>query len=458
MQTHSTPQPSQAAPGQDERPLLVVTSRAKPENPDLFDSRTLPAGDYQLAWAHPVQTDPSVPPSFKYEPWHLISHRKTPDAISDLLPSGDVLIVVHGFLNSAPEGVQAGLEIGQGLERTGSPGAALGLTRPANQPSALRLAAILQRQIPPAQALYRQLIAFTWPTTHRVFPGYYVDKVQIAEDTAFSLANLLSDLRATEPGRRILLVAHSMGCFLTLKALQILAALRSAQSPEGRSQVLIDQLVFYAPDIQSCALQSDPPLGSQGNSSPDKASIAVPEPFFGYHALDRVGRLTIYYSFHDNVLVWSPLANYFTQEPNGPGGHARLGWCGPFTPATTHKNVVAVNCSAVIYDHGAYFMRHEILEHTARVLAEPIPTPPQPVPPATVLPTSREGEQPPAHRLWTWWTPAEIIREWWMGLFYTKPRWARILGTILGWSIIFVILAAIIIGIIFGIIALVHRR
>ncbi len=456
MSTSPTSQ-TPPAPGQDERPLLVVTCRAKPENPDLYDNQALRAGDYQLAWAHPVQTAPNAPLSFTYESWHLLSHRKTPDDILDLLPRGDVLIVVHGFLNSAPEGVSAGLEIGNGLQRTGGPGAALGLTKPASQPSALRLATTLQNQLPAAPALYRYLIAFTWPTTHQVLPGYYVDKVQIAQDTAFSLANLLSDLRASDPDRRILLVGHSMGCFLTLKALHMLAVLRAAQAPEGRSQVLIDQMVFYAPDIQSCALQSDPPLRSKGNASPDKASISAPEPFFGYQTLDRVGRLIVYYSFHDNVLIWSPLANYFTLEPNGPGGHARLGWCGPFTLATTHKNVVAVDCSDVIYDHGAYFVRHEILEHTARALAEPIPVPPQPVPPPTVLQTTKEGEQVPAHRLWTWSTPAEILREGWVRFFYTKPRWARILGTVLGWTIILAILAAIITGIIFGIIALVHR-
>src|SRR5262249_21348806 len=79
---------------------------------------------------------------------------------------------------------------------------------PMTQPGALRLAKALDNRLPTLQPrddqaeseqpLYRHLIAFTWPTTHRI-SGYLADKEEIARASAFSLANFISDLRATGP-------------------------------------------------------------------------------------------------------------------------------------------------------------------------------------------------------------------------------------------------------------------
>ena len=463
MQTSPLPQPAQST-DREEKPLLAVTCRADPESANPDNDLALPAGDYQLAWAYPVQTAPDAPLSFTYDPWHFASRRKPLDDIADILPGGDVLIFVHGFLDSQPEGVSTGLQIGQSLQRTAGPAAVSGMP-PMTQPGALRLAKALDNRLPamlprddpsgPAQPLYRHLIAFTWPTTHRI-SGYLVDKEEIARACAFSLANLISDLRSIDPGRRILMIGHSMGCFLILKALTPLEALRSAQPPEGESGLLIDQLIFYAADVNCDALQADPQMSRALAASPGSASISHRRNGEGYQALNRVGRLTNYASFHDNQLIWSPLVNAFTEESDGAGGRARLGWCGPFTLSTTHANVVAVDCSACIYDHAAYFVRHEVLEHTARVLAEPAPVIKEPATQAAPLQTTAKGAQGPAHRLWTWYTPIEIIREAWERFFFHQPGWLRIIGAVLGWLLSLAILAAIIFGIIEGIIALIH--
>jgi pimeloyl-ACP methyl ester carboxylesterase len=422
--------------------LFVATCRAHPQSADPYDALPLPAGDYQVAWATPNAVAGTGALSFTYGRWKTISHRKAPADAAQSLPKGDVLAVVHGFHETAPEGVHTGQQVAVGLasqQRTVGISAALGKSRPTSQSGALRLAQTLQNRLPAwgqngpeEKPLYDHLIAFTWPCAHRVWPGYLLDKEEVARFAAFSLANLLADLRAAQPERRVLLVAHSMGCFLTIKALNILSVLRSAQPEHGASQIIVDQMVFYAADVNADALQSDPLPKPGADAALSETVIARRRNGYGFQALDRVGRLTIYYSFHDNALVWSPFANLFSEESSGWAGRARLGWCGPYRIAATHKNVVAVDCSACIYDHAAYFIRHEILEHTAQALADRPPTPPQPAYRAAPLQTTAAGVQQPARRLWTWYTPAEIAREQWERFFLYKSRGVRRFAVVLG--------------------------
>jgi pimeloyl-ACP methyl ester carboxylesterase len=436
------------------RSLFVATCRAHPQAADPYDALPLDAGDYQVAWAYPTEAVGNQPISFTYGRWTTISHRKTPDDVAALLPRGDVLVVVHGFDETAPEGVQTGQQVAEGLakqKRTVGISAALGTPAPTSQPGALRLAQTLQNRLPTPAPLYQHLIAFTWPCARRVFPGYLLDKEEVSRFAAFSLANLLADLRAAQPERRVLLVAHSMGCFLTIKALNMLSVLRSAQAGSGDSPLIVDQMAFYAPDVNADALQSDPlPLTGGGNAL-NETLIARRRNGYGYQALDRVGRLTIYYSFHDNALVWSPFANFFTEESSGQDARARLGWCGPYNLGVTHKNVVAVDCSACIFDHAAYFIRHEVLEHTAQALAEPTAKVPQLACQATPLPTTADGDQQRASRLWTWYTPAEIAREWWERFLLYKSPWVRGLAVALNVLLVLAILA----GIVFAVVKLV---
>ncbi|HEU5370265.1 MAG TPA: hypothetical protein VFU69_17465, partial [Ktedonobacterales bacterium] len=187
-----------------------------------------------------------------------------------------------------------------------------------------------------------------------------------------------------------------------------------------------------------------PGAGASGADDLNETMLARRRNGYGFQALDRVGRLTIYYSFHDNALIWSPLANFFTEESSGLGGRARLGWCGPYNLDATHKNIVTIDCSACIYDHAAYFIRHEVLNHTAQTLAElPLMLPQLPYR-ARPLQTKADGAQPPARRLWTWYTPAEIAREQWEQFFLYKPQWMRGLAIALNALLMLAILGGII--------------
>jgi pimeloyl-ACP methyl ester carboxylesterase len=429
--------------------LFVATCRAYPQDADLYDPVPLDAGDYQVAWAAPTEATGNQPLTFTYGRWKTISHRKPPGYVAASLPRGDVLVVVHGFHETAPEGVLTGQKIAAGLarqKRTGGISNALSARKPTSQSGALRLAQTLHNRLPASGALYQTLIAFTWPGAKSVFPGYLLDKEEVARFAAFSLANLLADLRAAQPDRRVMLLAHSMGCFLTIKALNMLAVLRSAQAGSDESPLIVDQMAFYAPDVNADALQSTPLPTTSGGDELSDTMIARRRNGYGFQALDRVGRLTIYYSCHDNALIWSPLANMFTEESGGIGGRVRLGWCGPYKLDTAHKNVVAVDCSACIYDHAAYFIRHEVLNHTAQTLAEPPLALPQLSYQAAPLQTTIEGDQQRAKRLWTWYTPAEIAREQWEHFFLYKPQWLRWLAVTLN----LLLMLAALIGIIFG--------
>ncbi len=428
---------SALASDQSSSALYVVTCRADPTSADPYDSLPLPGGDYQVAQAFHTHPAPDAQPIFTYGTWQMISHRDAPERLRGILPDGDVLIVVHGFHETAPEGVSTGLTVG------------LGIHPPPTQQGALRLAHAFRKRLPQSQPLYKHTIAFTWPCAHRIFPGYLLDKEEVARFAAFSLANLLADLRDAEPGRRVLLVAHSMGCFLTIKALNMLAVLRCARAAEDKTPLIVDQMVFYAADMNADALET---TLTDGLASPSRSGINHRLNGYGYQALDRVGRLTVYYSYHDNALVWSPFANLFSEESGGWDGRARLGWCGPLDIASTHKNVVAVDCSACIYDHAAYFMRHEVLEHTAATLAEPAPTILRPAEQAPALQTTASDAQPRASRQWAWYTPAEIAREQWERFFLRKSRWLRRIALVLGWLLILALLAAAV----SGVVALIH--
>jgi hypothetical protein len=450
---------------QQTRTLFVATCRANPASNNSYDDSRLDGGDYQVAWAYPGEAQGDQPISFTYGDWTLVSQREPPNNVATLLPAGDVLVVVHGFNETAPEGMRTGQKLDAGLapqQRTASIASALGAQPPTSQEGALRLAKTFQNRLPAltrsqnqprrVQPLYQHLIAFTWPCARRVFPGYLLDKEEVARFAAFSLANLLADLRAAAPNRRVLLVAHRMGCFLTIKALNVLSVLRAAQTGSGEPGVIVDQMAFYAADVNADALQCDPlPAHPGADDTPGALALARRRSGYGFQALDRVGRLTIYFSFHDNALVWSPFANLLTEESDGWAGRARLGWCGPYWPdqdaiSNTHPNVVAVDCSACIYDHAAYFIRHEVLAHTALTVAADIPTSPQPACRAAPLPTTAESAQQAAARLWAWYTPAEIARERWERFFLYKSRRARRLAVGLGWLLTIGIIAGIIFG------------
>ena len=328
--------------------FLVASCYAHPENDEPTNTQTLPAGVYQFNWAIP-SADPQVPkPSYFYDPWKQVLHANA-DELQDL-PTESLLLFVHGF-NNAPINAFAR---GEGFVRSSGLATAIGRESDRVTPSrAAQTAQGLKDQLSDhPEPGFKHLIAYTWPTAHSVWPGYILDKVQVTRFAAYALANLIVDLRIADPGRPLLLIAHSMGCFLTLKALNTLAVQRA---DEELPATLVNQMIFYAPDVNADALQVENTTARQG---------------YGSRALDRVGRLTVYTSRHDNALIWSPFANVVNEESGGVGGGVRLGFCGLYNRELTHKNVTALDCSSIIYDHSDYFVQPCVVRDTAERLSE----------------------------------------------------------------------------------------
>lgn len=253
------------------------------------------------------------------------------------------------------------------------------------------------------------------------------DKEAVARFGAFSLANLITDLRILEPTRKIHLVAHSMGCFLTLKALNMLAILHHV--PLGKVQPQVDTVIWLAPDINADALERSTPatlrakhwhaLGvvpkahhlldqlqtltaevpHAGQTAPTlnphlTAVRDTRENYldgYGYAALNVVRHAIIYCSLRDEAMWISPLANHLTEEGGSASGGVRLGWCGPLHPdlmlvhdpdAGEHpRRVTLVECTPVVSEHGDYFYlpvtQRDITTHLLQAQARDVASPEQ---------------------------------------------------------------------------------
>lgn len=432
--------------------LLLATCRAEPFSHDPHDHVPLPAGAYRFLvvkrpppapsampatpWRYPVaamgrRVARTVAPRLAARRWHCRTCEHefsviagapdsatedvrpgTPAAratITDLCPTGDVILVVHGFNCTEESGIETAFNVHDALAAWGLPLAPppgmLGAPHDHREDGHSCLSPGGQAWPPHEEQIPRsanpQVIGFTWPCEHTLFPGYMADKEAVARFAAFSLANLITDLRARQPQRRIHIVAHSMGCFLTLKALNMLAVLHGIHAPAATP--LVDSVIWLAADINADALErstpatlplhawrhpahvlgmarlraiftrprplADPPLAAVPTHTASPASSGTAAPVYahpldgyGYAALDVVGDLTIYSSFRDEALWASPLANLTTEESGGTAWSIRLGWCGPLHPrlmmvpdGTRPRRVTLVDCTDCITEHGMYF-------------------------------------------------------------------------------------------------------
>ncbi len=361
-------------------PLLVATCRADPNSTDAHNHVPLPAGEYRVLIVDRVAAASASCACKTCETAQGFAIREQ----LPKLPEGDVVLVIHGFNCTEVAGLETMWHVRDALAAWGVPVAA----------------AVAGR----AEGDEAHVMAFTWPCEHTLLPGYMNDKEAVARFAAFSLANLLHDLRATAPTRRVHIVAHSMGCFLTLKALNLLAVLRGEFDPHAPP--LVQSVIWLAPDINADALErstpASPRLGlwraparfralrrfglrfSRPRPEPvrDIASASAPvtsaqmrgqhapasdHPLdgFGYATLNVMHELTIYASLRDEAMWASPLANRATEESGSVAGNIRLGWCGPLHPALMMKpdpgamnrprTVALVECSAIVTEHGGYF-------------------------------------------------------------------------------------------------------
>jgi pimeloyl-ACP methyl ester carboxylesterase len=359
--------------------LLIATCRADPDSADIHNHVPLPAGEYRVLIVDHDAVDggPRHCQTCETAPGFTIREQLSK------LPDGDVVLVVHGFNCTEVSGIETAWNVRDALAAWGVPVAAV---------------------VGHAEGDETHVIAFTWPCEHTLLPGYMSDKEAVARFAAFSLANLLHDLRTTMPSRRVHIIAHSMGCFLTLKALNLLAVLHGEFDPHVPP--LVQSVIWLAPDINADALErSTPGSPRQGfwhTSTPFHAlrRFALrfrrprPEPArpvahsaapvtsaqvrgqhapagdhpldgFGYATLNVMHELAIYSSLRDEAMWASPLANRATEESGSVAGNVRLGWCGPLHPGlmmepdpgalNRPRTVALVECSAVVTEHGGYF-------------------------------------------------------------------------------------------------------
>jgi hypothetical protein len=277
--------------------LLLATCRAEPFSHDPHDHVPLPAGEYRFLvvkrppplappahaapWRYPVaalgrRVAQTLTPRRAARRWHCrtcasefgviagapdsatehplpgaAGHAR--DANAALFPAGDVILVVHGFNCTEQSGIETAFNVHDALAAWGLPLAPPpGLTSGQECPPSDRCMGAMNR----APSL-PQVVGFTWPCEHTLFPGYMADKEAVARFAAFSLANLITDLRARQPERRIDIVAHSMGCFLTLKALNMLAVLHGIHAQDAAP--LVESVIWLAADINADALERSTP-------------------------------------------------------------------------------------------------------------------------------------------------------------------------------------------------------
>ncbi len=367
--------------------LTLATCRADPNSTAPHAHVPLPAGHYHVARVErvPARGKQTCGCRTCVDGGAFESRGHAP------LPEGPVAIVVHGFNCSEQSGIETALHIRNALAAWGVP-----VASPEDEVSA-----------PPAEL---RVIGFTWPCEHSLTTGYAADKEAVARFAAFSLANLITDLRRAEPERSVAVVAHSMGCFLTLKALNMLAVLHAGDMTDQRAP-LVDAVMWLAPDINADAperstpaatrarlryrLRERLPLGRVGGGwrrpvplAPSEAAPlkpasdeAHPLDGYGYDAVGAVRHVAIYCSLRDEALWISPFANRITEEAGAAAGNIRLGWCGPLHPGLVvapdrddrveHRAVTLVDCTPIVSEHGDYFF-HPVAQRdiAARLTSE----------------------------------------------------------------------------------------
>jgi hypothetical protein len=364
--------------------LLIATCRSP--GPTSEADVALPAGKYTLWLLDPADTGASAAgASVPIDSPVSVCRRRHGTAkqldqpLQETLPAGDVVLVIHGFNCDALGGIATVAQVRDSLCAWGQP-----VTEHGTQP------------VPGAV----HVIGFTWPCQHTLFPGYLVDKATVARFAAFSLANLILDLRQKNEDRRIHVVAHSTGCFMLVKALNMVAVLRHHMTIKAPQAV--NQVIWFAADINADALELTTPQtplagwramgriphlsrlwrwGFRNLLPPPRVSVATPTPNppsttaastkrpdppldgYGYDAFGEMEALRSYSSVYDQALFFSPWVNLTTEETGAASALLRMGWCGPLHPALTmarpgHKparRLALVECSNVVHEHSEYF-------------------------------------------------------------------------------------------------------
>jgi esterase/lipase superfamily enzyme len=165
-------------------------------------------------------------------------------------------------------------------------------------------------------------LLFTWPSDGKMqpFKAYMNDRIDAAASGPAMARGILkaADFIRSLPrkercNRRIHLMAHSMGNYVLRHAVQEMRRFVGSAIPR-----LFDEIILFAPDEDSDALELDHKLGP----------------------LQRLGRrTTLYYNMQD-VALW--ISDLTKTNPN------RLGDTGPLNPAALPANFTLINASAAV--------------------------------------------------------------------------------------------------------------
>lgn len=127
-------------------------------------------------------------------------------------PRKDVYIYVHGFNNSFDDAVCRAAEVWHFMGRVGVP------------------------------------IAYTWPAGSGGIRGYAYDR-ESSEFTVGHLRHFIKTVAETPGVERVHILAHSMGCSVTVSAVRELHLACQAQGKVTQRELKLENLVLAAPDI-----------------------------------------------------------------------------------------------------------------------------------------------------------------------------------------------------------------
>ena len=177
---------------------------------------------------------------------------------------------------------------------------------------------------------YDTLICYLWPGGERPWE-YFQARAHVGSFLPNRFLSLLTEVSSYASSLDI--VAHSMGCRLSLEALSL------------SSNINIDHLFLLAPAVSSSSLDLEGPY---------------------HYALNKARNAYIYFSQHDDVLAWAySLAEW----------EDALGCIGPNHPEELPSHVQLINAGEYILNHTGYiqspFIRDSILsaveyDHSSR--------------------------------------------------------------------------------------------
>jgi esterase/lipase superfamily enzyme len=204
------------------------------------------------------------------------------------------------------------------------------------------------------------VVAFDWPSKGNVL-AYDQDRNAAKAAAPFLVPEVIEVLAARLPGQDLHLICHSMGCFLTLRALS------GKGDQPGADPCLLDQVCFVAADAEAEALHQ----GAWG-------ALVMAR---------RCSRFTNYYSVADRVLALSGGLIH--------GGRARAGQVGLpdltapnavdlYTTAQFRRDVPAAEQNDRMVSHNWYYENAGFWEDVKLTLAGQ---------PANQMPTRRPTDQ-----------------------------------------------------------------